>query len=94
LNLICPIDNSSLVGYCVGWCCANRSSFSMCINVVFPALSNPYFIATIDRTRVSRREIVVIARRPLRVAIVIFSPFSPRATRLDVDRASRATHQE
>lgn len=32
---------TSDVGYCVGWCCASRSSFSMCISVVLPALSRP-----------------------------------------------------
>ena len=32
---------ASDVGYCVGWCCASRSSFSMCMSVVLPALSRP-----------------------------------------------------
>mmetsp|Transcript_45794 Transcript_45794/g.145991 ORF Transcript_45794/g.145991 Transcript_45794/m.145991 type:complete len:206 (+) Transcript_45794:180-797(+) len=35
------ICSSSDVGYWVGWCCARRSSLSMCISVVFPALSSP-----------------------------------------------------
>ena len=34
-------DRTSEVGYCVGWCCARRSSLSMCISVVLPALSRP-----------------------------------------------------
>jgi len=33
---------TSEVGYCVGWCCARRSSLSMCISVVLPALSRPW----------------------------------------------------
>ena len=32
---------TSDVGYWVGWCWARRSSFSMCIRVVLPALSRP-----------------------------------------------------
>lgn len=36
-----PLERTSDVGYCVGWCCAKRSSLSMCISVVFPALSRP-----------------------------------------------------
>lgn len=34
-------ERASDVGYCVGWCCASRSSLSMCIRVVLPALSRP-----------------------------------------------------
>jgi len=44
---------TSDVGYCVGWCCASRSSFSMCISVVFPALSSPW--KETNRTRLSQR---------------------------------------
>ena len=43
------------MGYCVGWCCANRSSFSMCIRVVLPALSRPcmpqWCVSTTSRQR-------------------------------------------
>lgn len=41
---LCPalqLARTSDVGYCVGWCCASRSSLSMCIRVVLPALSRP-----------------------------------------------------
>ena len=36
------VPGTSDVGYCVGWCWASRSSFSICISVVFPALSRPW----------------------------------------------------
>ncbi len=36
------VPSTSDVGYCVGWCWASRSSFSICISVVFPALSRPW----------------------------------------------------
>ena len=34
-------NGTSDVGCCVGWCCCRRSSFNICISVVFPALSSP-----------------------------------------------------
>jgi len=53
---------TSDVGYCVGWCCASRSSFNMCISVVLPALSRPWETQRAGQQGQSRREAVGLVR--------------------------------
>ena len=43
--------HTSAVGCCVGACCARRSSLSMCISVVLPALSSPCSARRINQRR-------------------------------------------